>query len=427
VRNERLGTQEFLAGYNERMQQGDVLHVGTHPPGLFLVFQGLVVAVQTYPALTQINSFQPASVRDAFEILRENTARSGTTGPLTQGDETVLWLATLGGLIIAAAGVWPLYRLLESSVSRPTAWLAAALWPTIPAVAMFLPKSDALYPTLMLWIVVCWRAALRREAVWLAALTSLLVWVGLVMSLAFLPVVLLLVMLTLVEGGKRHLICQTPIAATTPSSAASVAQEPICHTCHLFAALSVLTASCTFVLLTLVFGWLTGCDLFDVWLQNYQNHAAFYGQSPRSYFGWLLVNPLELVLACGAPLAVWALLGLLWAIRQVRHVRDLRFPLSCAAVLLLLWLSGKNSGEAARLWLPFVPWMIVLAASYQGFTAIEQSTAHGAEQDRLQGLSRKKQLLLSSSALPMWLLAAQLVSCVITVHRVGGFHFVWSQ
>ena len=34
------------------------------------------------------------------------------------------------------------------------------------------------------------------------------------------------------------------------------------------------------------------------------------------------------------------------------------------ATWLVLWLSGKNMGEAARLWLLFMPWPVWLAAGY---------------------------------------------------------------
>ena len=45
-------------------------------------------------------------------------------------------------------------------------------------------------------------------------------------------------------------------------------------------------------------------NLLNVWAWNYRNHAGFYGQFPRTYWRWLLVNPLELALALGVPIVV---------------------------------------------------------------------------------------------------------------------------
>ena len=44
---------ELLAGYEDLMREGDVLHTGTHPPGLFLVFHGLVSILRIVNAVVR--------------------------------------------------------------------------------------------------------------------------------------------------------------------------------------------------------------------------------------------------------------------------------------------------------------------------------------------------------------------------------------
>src|SRR4029079_13506910 len=80
----------------------------------------------------------------------------------------------------------------------------------------------------------------------------------------------------------------------------------------------------------------------------------------RTYWKWLLINPLEFAIAAGLPLAVLAA----WSL--IRTAR--RTPVSpCGQVgawlitIALLWISGKNMGEAARLWIilmPFLVWIL---------------------------------------------------------------------
>jgi hypothetical protein len=98
-------------------------------------------------------------------------------------------------------------------------------------------------------------------------------------------------------------------------------------------------------------------DPIPVWIANLKNHARFYIEYPRTYRAWFLVNPVELAIALGLPVVVWAGAGLL---------RPRLLPGSfwaTLAVLCLLNLSGRNLGEVARLWLPFMPPLILAAGA----------------------------------------------------------------
>jgi len=88
---------------------------------------------------------------------------------------------------------------------------------------------------------------------------------------------------------------------------------------------------------------------------NLHHHARFYDEYPRTYWYWLAANPIELMIALGLPSAVWCLFGLC----QGRSV-----PVSVwstLAVLVLMNLIGRNLGEVARLWMLFMPLLLVAA------------------------------------------------------------------
>src|SRR5262245_20029731 len=141
--------RDYLAHYEDEMRKGDVLHIGTHPPGLVIVFRGLLWLCDTFPTLTEVlNATEPESVRGAFTVLLQ-TARH-KQNPLPRSDRAALWLATLllqGG---ALATLFPLFGLVRCAVSRRGSWLASSFWPSVPALAVFIPKSDCLYPFLAL-------------------------------------------------------------------------------------------------------------------------------------------------------------------------------------------------------------------------------------------------------------------------------------
>jgi hypothetical protein len=392
VRWEQPDVGPFLAAYEALMAEGDVLHVGTHPPGLFLVFHGLFALQRAWPTgVGWIAETQPESYREALRVVRENTALSPF--PASETDGEILWLATLLVMALSAATVWPLYRLLRWTWSPSWAWWFAGLWPLVPAAIIFIPKSDAAYPglaTLFVWAAI---GSWRQRSVVGAFAAGLLAWLGLMASLAFLPVYLFVVSYLL--GSLIHPVRRAPGRAEV-----------------LWLGSAVLGFALPIV--TLAVGG--GLNLLSVWVWNYRNHAGFYAEYSRTWWKWLLVNPLELLFAVGAPLLLLAIIGgwSLW-----RNVAAQPNPLDPAgarslppgviraaccglAIGVILWLSGKNSGEAARLWILFFPGVLWLATF--GFRTADRA------------------------ATPPWrvmvmLVTIQTIVAILTIHRVGGFHF----
>lgn len=373
---------QFLADYERLMQSGDVLHVGTHPPGLFLVFHGLLRLVDACPALVAgLTALAPESVRAAQAIVAENTA--ATSRPLTPSDGAVLWLATLLVQAAAAATVLPLYGLLRVALPRSAAWWGAAAWPAVPAVAIFIPKSDAAFPllaTLLVWTA--WNAARRDSLAWGVA-AGVVSAAALLCSLAFLPVGLCA---ALAIGASY-------VTAPPQSGRRRIAWR------WFVGAVAGLVVPCA------VLSLCGRINLWHVWLWNYHNHARFYAEYRRTYACWLAVNPLELALAVGWPAWIAGSAGC-WRVWRTRRSRPEAWPLAVASVcvMVLLWLSGKNSGEAARLWLLLLPGVVWLAGhAWPGAEAADAP----------------KTLRWERAA---WL-ALQLLASILTVHRVGGFHF----
>jgi hypothetical protein len=112
----------------------------------------------------------------------------------------------------------------------------------------------------------------------------------------------------------------------------------------------------------------------------------------------------ELAVAAGPAVAMLALIG------SGRTLKEgFRSPLALSVLLVwgLLWVSGKNMGEAARLWIFLTPWLLVVAA--HGLRAVPASA------DEIDTATMNRRWLI--------LIALQAVLCLLTAHRVDGFHF----
>lgn len=358
----------YFDNYEAEMAKGEVLHKGTHPPGLVVANFGLLrICRDSDSTSNAILATMPDSVATTFgELVPDST--------LPKNDRAALWLSVILTHLIAAFAVVPLYLLLRRDLDAQRSLLVVSLWPLIPGLAVFLPKSDALYPligSLFLWLGI---AAWEKDSIFRAAASALVFWIGMMLSLAMLPFAALAGIYSLLRW-KQH----------GPNR--KQATKFICG------------FGGSFVGATAVFYAVTGIRLWKTWVMNFHNHAGFYEQFERTYSKWLIANPLELALTVGAPVLVMAVVGATLIFRKEARTQSIA-PVSVLIVWALLWLSGKNMGEAARLWLLLTPMFIWASGSI--FSQLKDDALFRT-----------------------WWIAAlcQTVVCILTATIVNGFSF----
>jgi hypothetical protein len=302
----------FLREYPDWIARGDVLHIGTHPPGLIVLALGAQRLTTAAPSTASvIDSHLPDGINDGFRLI---------LGPTPDRVALVL----VGGLtlLLCAGTVVPLYLLARSTLEPVEAWNAAALWPVAPSAVMFQPTADTWYPflaTTALWLI----AAPGRRRPLRAAIAGVVLAVGMQFSLVFLAVGLIAALVIAVHDRRRG-------------------------------AKLVAMIGLGFLCMTLLVWATTRANPFVIWWWNARNHARFYQAFHRSYRAWVLTNPIELAVALGIPSSIWATLGL-----------SRKGPVvawATLAVLATLTLTGRNLSEVARLWLPFFPPLLIAAA-----------------------------------------------------------------
>ncbi len=387
---------EFLAGYPARMQEGEVYHVGTHPPGLFIFSRAAIQLCRSIPQTSVVQQLIPRQDRDTFRMV-ESSAQLHP--PLSSADLTALCLLSELTTLAAVLTVIPLYYLLRRCFNALVAWRAACLWATMPCLIIFLPKSDVLFTltstlTLALGVIALASTSTLPWRFSSAIGCGLTLFLGLLMSLAHLPVLALL----------GIVCCIRVFRLRKPRDEISVPPRTAILQCVMVFA----SVAATIVVAAVLFSLAFDCNLLTVWRLNLRNHAAFYDQHVRTAWKWLLVNPLELSLAVGLPVAVTAIVGtrsaFAWFQDTSSRSGTLGADLAVAVVLTvgLLWISARNSGEAARLWCFLTPWLLVL-------------TAHVLRVET-PGSSVRPQ-----AALWWTLLTLQMLACIITTGRVNGF------
>jgi len=319
----------FLADYPAWIRRQDSLHIGTHPPGLFLVEYGLLRFTTTHPQTARgIIDAMPWPVQEALTFL-------GRFYSLPIADRAAVALTAVLTVLACAATVVPLYLLARATLPAPAAWTAAVLWPLVPSTLMFQPVADTAFPLLSVAaLALAAHAPLRRAGSLVAGAAGVILAVGMLFTLAFLPVGLVVGIVLMWPLGihwRRRVLL---VAATGAGFLGTV----------------------------LLAWWVSRANPFVIWWWNLQNHARFYVEFPRSYRAWVFVNMVEFAAGLGLPVVVWVLLGF-----STRNTTS-RAAWAALAVLIVLNFSGKNLSEVGRLWLPFMPPLLIAAA--EGMTRL---------------------------------------------------------
>ena len=348
VAREQMGhPRRFLAEYPGWIEKQDSLHIGTHPPGLFVAARVLIDAMEAHPAAARwAVDFSPSSVASTARLYRENMG-------LSREHAAALVLTGALTLLACALTVVPLYGLARTLLPAPAAWASAAFWPLVPSALLFQPTADTAFPLLSTTALALACRAGRVESprgMILCAASGLVIAAGMAFTLAFLPVGLVVAIVLLANPDRTWTR----------------------------RALLVLATGVGFLAGTLAWWAATSANPFAIWWTNQKNHARFYAEYPRSYLAWVLENPIELAVALGLPATTWAAIGL-GSRRESPRVAWATF-----FVLILLTISGKNLSEVARLWLPLMPPLLV--ASGAGFARLGGSAGTLAGSVALVGL-----------------------------------------
>jgi len=321
--------RRWLASYPELMSSLPY-HARTHPPGFMLFF--LLVRRFTAAAIPR----PPALLAAIAEGYNQ------TFGTLfSPADAAAAIIGAAAVALLGALSLLPLYALGRTLVGAKEAILGVALMSGMPGLLLLAASPDQII--LLLAVLVLWLcySAWRRNSPLHAFLAGVAAGVGLFFSLGFAVVgiwLLLWALLGLLGSGDRRMAARRALGAGVIALAG-------------------------FALFHLVLYLACGYRPIAVAQQAFLAHRDITTSAfPRTYWKWLLMNPLEIAIFAGLPLVLTAL----WSARSLHaHPTFFRlrpFLIAWLLTLALLDLSGTVRGEVGRIWL-FLLWPAPLAAA----------------------------------------------------------------
>ncbi|MDA0837071.1 MAG: hypothetical protein O3B01_32310 [Planctomycetota bacterium] len=338
---------QFLSGYKEQIEKGEFrVQLSTHPPGSIVFYIPFLKAAEFVPGLRSM--FRWLAPPDAFEVREIQVAIS--TFILKPEHETAIWMGSFALRLLASLVVVALYLLLRTELQPKVALGATAVGTFLPALYLFNPHPDQLFPAITcLYLFFVYRG-LRTRSWKFAAGAGLILFFGLFFSLSF-----------LVPGFISALVWGLAIYRTRISEG-SARQH-----------LTILAGGVGGMLAPAIFLWLFfDHNILSVWQVCLENNDRFNAHSGRIYWKWFLFNPVELLIFAGAPL--FCLFWFAWTRDLNRRWLGTEFPsdssdlaipsvtlldieMATGLTLILLNVCGKNLGEVGRLWMIVMPLM----------------------------------------------------------------------
>jgi len=321
-----------------------VHHVQVHPPGPILSFVALDRLFAGAPRLAaSVNGFVRTAFPSALVI-----ERSKRSLPLRRPIAVAFTMALLA---IGLAALAPLacYFAASEILPRRAALAAAGLAALVPGTCLFNPSFDQAFPTLTFLLgAVAVRAVKRRSGAWGVG-TGVVLYALMFFHVGF--------------GLAGAILAFALLVAARAGEARPSARELLARLRWPGVGVAVGFLTPAFLLAV----WL-GYPTFRVMLLCLRNNGYFNAASGRTYWPWVVVNPLEYSVSLGfalAGLAAWAWAREVWRAARSRSLKGASAAL-LAAVTVLLGLNflGLNRGETSRLWLFLSPFFVVGAVDW---------------------------------------------------------------
>jgi len=228
---------------------------------------------------------------------------------------------------------------------------AAAASALIPSFHIFQAKADILFPALGLFVLFCCAKGIKKENPAFMAIAGVSVALGIFLSFAFLPILLMSAVIIVLHGKY--------------SSCARV-WTLLCSWC--------LGGLAFYFLCMLMFNY----NAVEMFFVSIGNNREFYLESGRGYWMGLFCNALEFLCFSGC---VWLLgcfvdafsfcriiaakgRGFFAVFSSLRHV----FAFSFIVVFMLLLFSGGVRSEVSRNWMILMPLPVICVFSSKYFS-----------------------------------------------------------
>jgi hypothetical protein len=327
----------ILRDYPQRMPPFP-MHARTHPPGWPLLFHHATRAGEI--SLSETKAAVVAWLLGADVGRAAQLASSVAERPLSRPETRGLWLVialVLAGTLVAPALV---YGAVREHAEPPTALAAASAATLIAAPLLFFPDVDGLSPALAVLTVWAWIHSERRHAALWALVSGALLTVMVMLSFGHLALLAVPILEAVLSWRRRR-------PSVVPEST-----RFLCLVAPLVIAVAALRVA--------------GIDLIAMFAEARRQHHEILAHRTRGL--WLFLDLQEVVVFFGIPLAAWIGSRIPWRslaleARERRCGSGTALLAATLLTILLLDLSGETKGEAGRIWMGFLPLLVVGSAA----------------------------------------------------------------
>lgn len=320
---------DFLRNYNDIMLTF-VYHAKAHPPGAILLFYYVNQAASAFSLLVDWAAQQAPSTPDV-KLIWESLKSSEKAG---------VFLSAFLIPLLSTLSIIPLYFTAKLLYGVKTAYRSIFLFIVIPSLIFFIPINDAFLHLFSITAFCFFVYGLQKNK-WMPLIVSgIILFVGILFNLSLLPVlVLFFVYFLIVEAAaiKKHL--------------SSVIRRGIYF---------VLGLIIPFLLLFIFFQF----NFIQVTMTIMKHVPDIH---TRSYFIWIFYNLYDFFIFTGIPVAgvyLFALKTTLGNFSKKLWKKVDPVLIAFTIMILVLNFSGSVRGETARLWIPFLPFIVLIVSSF---------------------------------------------------------------
>ncbi len=306
--------------------KSESVHIALSMPGWPIIYYGLTKLLAAYPGVSEILGMG----------LRPFLCHNVPIMNLSNAQLASSWFG-IAAPLWAALTIVPLYFLGRAAADESTARKAIAWWPLVPSLAMFLGTLNSPTPLLSMTIVYFLWGGLSetgRGVNWRLVLAGILTAVAITLTFAFAPLILFAGLLALVTWQRDEQL-----------SWVLDLRKPV-------------MAGLQFGIgLLLVFAIYTVIGRHTP-IQILANSMANHLDLKRKYWPWLGLHAWDFILFVGLPAFGLFIMGMTrWGRKSIRQLAA-----TLSLTLIIVILSGTARGETGRLWLFFMPVLLLVAA-----------------------------------------------------------------
>lgn len=307
--------QVFLKTYNHNVLSF-YQHAQGHPPFAILPFY-------FFKQFFSVFNFQiPITPKGDVGVIWKS---------LSNADQLTALFSSFFIPFISSLTILPLYKLVKHLYGVRAGLISILLYIAVPSVVLFTPLNDVFLPLFTVWSLFVLVKGVEEKSNLKLFFSGLIFAAGVMFSISLLP--LLLIFTVLFFARKKIQF--------------TIAME-----------LSLLSG---FLLIPIVM------ELFGLNFVQMINVLKSGLPEGRPYSTWVFYNLYDFFIFCGIPVVILFFLNLKDNVKLIFKKMFSKLDpliLSFAVMLLILDLSGQTRGEVSRIWLPFVPLVVIGAASF---------------------------------------------------------------